>query len=71
MPEWLALDLNKNWKNWQGTVLVDEIGKEDTVIARNSSYKAIVIKQNLNIGDKVNVKITGISSHYLVGKVIK
>ncbi len=73
LHEWLALELNRKWKKWEGEVLVDEFGSENSMITRNSSYKPIVIKQNLNLrlGDKTKVKITGISANYLIGEVPK
>lgn len=61
---------NEKWLGWKGKVLVDEIGKEGSFIARNSAYKSIVLKAVLNLGDEVNVKIDEITTFDLRGRVV-
>lgn len=57
--EWVAFDENKKWKNWEGVVLVDEKGPEGTNswVARNSSYKPIILEGKYFLGDRVKVRI--------------
>ena len=64
--DWVALDVNRKWRHWEGGILIDEIGKENTWVGRNAYYKPVVIdKGNYKIGDKVKVKISGTSKYYL------
>ena len=57
----ISFENNKKWKNWQGTALIDEIGKDNTFIGRNYCYKPIIIKGDYNLGDEVNVKVNNIT----------
>ncbi len=64
---WVGLDVNQKWKFKQTTAIIDEKGKDDTLIARNIFYKQIVIpNNNFKIGDKVKVKIKSFTQHYLI-----
>lgn len=42
----ISKENNKKWINWQGKALIDEIGKNNTLIARNKEYKQIIIDKN-------------------------
>jgi len=59
---------NKKWVGWKGEVIVDEIDN-GFVTGRNYSYKPIVVKEKLKLGDIANVEITDIKSNFLVGKI--
>ncbi len=52
--------------------LINEIGKNDTIIARNDSYKQIILENDgkHKIGDFVKVKITGSGTYDLRGEII-
>jgi threonylcarbamoyladenosine tRNA methylthiotransferase CDKAL1 len=52
---------NECWFSWQGEVLVDERGKDNTLIARNYAYKPVVIRGDYRLGDKLNVRIRSIT----------
>jgi len=70
--QWIGLDANRRWKNWTGDVLIDEKGKDNTMIGRNLCYKKVIIpNNNVQIGDLIKAKITDISAHYLIGEVIE
>lgn len=69
--EWVSREVNKRWKNWEGEILIDEEGKEESSIGRNKSYVPIVVKKVLPLGSKVNVKITEIGLHYVIGEIIE
>lgn len=58
--------LNEKWIGWQGEIIIDEKGKQETMIGRNFAYKPIVVNGNFRLGDKVQVKIKKITSHYLI-----
>ncbi|RMF55378.1 tRNA (N(6)-L-threonylcarbamoyladenosine(37)-C(2))-methylthiotransferase [Candidatus Woesearchaeota archaeon] len=54
----ISLEKNKKWVGWQGNIIIDELGKNNTFIGRNFAYKQVVIKGNFNLGDEISVKIT-------------
>ncbi len=49
---------NEKWMNWQGEILIDEKGKDDSWIGRNFAYKQIIVKGNYKLGEVVKVKVT-------------
>ena len=53
----IALENNKKWINWQGKILIDEEGKNESWIGRNYCYKPVVVNGNLKLGDEIDVKI--------------
>ncbi len=68
----IQLENNKKWINWEGEVLIDEIGtKEGTFVGRNFAYKPIVVKGNELLGKFVKVKVEKALSNYLLGILIK
>jgi len=66
----LIYDKNQSWINWEGKVLISEIGKKSGVIGRNFCYKPILLKidQN-NLGKLVNVRINEVGQGYLIGEI--
>ncbi len=68
--DWIGYGVNKKWRDWEGTILIDEVGKEGTYVGRNSSYRPVVVQGNFKLGDKVKVKIVDVTKHYLVGEKI-
>ena len=61
---------NERWLNWEGTILIDEKGKEKQWIGRNDSYKQIIVEGDYKLGEVLNVKIEKTSTFALHGKVI-
>ncbi|MBD3314049.1 tRNA (N(6)-L-threonylcarbamoyladenosine(37)-C(2))-methylthiotransferase [Candidatus Woesearchaeota archaeon] len=64
LHEKVSLEKNQKWIGWKGKALVDERGKKGTgtLIARNKSYRPVVVKQKkgqdkINLGDMVDVEI--------------
>lgn len=58
--EWGSFENNKKWVGWEGIVLIDELGKENSFVGRNEYYKPIIIpniNSKLKLGVKVKVKI--------------
>jgi len=51
-------------------VLVTEIGKQGTVIARTGNYRPVGIHEELNLGEFVDVEITAAESTHLFGITI-
>ena len=61
----IALQNNKKWLNWQGYVLIDEYGKNNSFIGRNFAYKPVILKGEYKLGDIIKVKIQKITSYDL------
>ena len=68
--DWIGFGVNKKWMKWQGSILIDEKGKNNTFIGRNFAYKPIVVEGDFKLGDKVKVKIIDFTKHYLIGERI-
>ena len=66
----IALENNKKWIGWQGEILLDEFGKNDSTIGRNFAYKPVIIQGRHELGKKVRVKITEAKPHFLVGLLL-
>jgi len=62
----IGLTQNNKWLNWQGEVLINEIGKKNDFIGRNFAYKPVVVKGKHKLGEKAKVKIRKATSSYLV-----
>ncbi|MBI4440438.1 tRNA (N(6)-L-threonylcarbamoyladenosine(37)-C(2))-methylthiotransferase [Candidatus Woesearchaeota archaeon] len=61
---------NSRWIGWEGSVIVDENGKDNTFVGRNFAYKPVILKGNYKLGARVNVKITGSTAYDLRGEAI-
>ncbi|RLG61245.1 threonylcarbamoyladenosine tRNA methylthiotransferase [Candidatus Geothermarchaeota archaeon] len=56
---------NEKWIKWTGKVLIDEKGKNGTLIARNYAYKPVIIKKKLKLGTIVSVEIEEAHPYWL------
>jgi threonylcarbamoyladenosine tRNA methylthiotransferase CDKAL1 len=65
----IASERNREWRGWEGEVLIDEVGKfAGSWIGRNFAYKPIVVRSEKNmLGRVVNVKIYEAYATHLVG----
>ncbi|MCW4048304.1 MAG: tRNA (N(6)-L-threonylcarbamoyladenosine(37)-C(2))-methylthiotransferase [Candidatus Bathyarchaeota archaeon] len=54
----LAVDVGKRWLGWEGSILLNELGKGDTKVGRNSSYKTIAVRTDAALGERINVRVT-------------
>ena len=68
--DWLAYESNTKWKNWQGNILIDEVGKDGTWVGRSSYYKPVIVKGNVKVGDIVAVSVIGITKHDLRAELV-
>ncbi len=67
----ISLDLNKKWINKECYILIDEHGqKGNDSIGRNISYKQVVVKEKIELGSIVKVKIKEARIFDLVGELI-
>ncbi|MBW2980577.1 tRNA (N(6)-L-threonylcarbamoyladenosine(37)-C(2))-methylthiotransferase [Candidatus Woesearchaeota archaeon] len=62
---------NEEWLDWSGTVLIDEEGKEETMIGRNFAYKPVVLDGKFKLGDIVKVKIRKATPYDLRAQIIQ
>jgi len=66
----LSLEANRRWVGWEGEVLVDEAGRSGGMVARNPSYKPVVLKEPLGLGKFFSVRIVGATRGYLLGETV-
>ncbi len=62
----IAHERNKAWIGWKGTVLFDEMS-DNVVKGRNFAYKQVITDEKVNLGQKLEVKITKVSPNSLFG----
>jgi len=62
---------NEKWINWEGEILIDERGKNDTWVGRNFAYKPVIVMGDLKLGDFVKVKIKNVTLYDLRGEIIQ
>ena len=66
----ISLEQNQRWIGWSGEVLVNEHGRDGSVMGRNPSYKPVVIKKEIELGSLVHVKIVDAKTSYLLASLI-
>ena len=62
---------NEKYQNWEGPILIDEKGKDNTWIGRNANYKPVIVKGDLKLGQTVNARITSITPFDLRAEIIR
>jgi len=68
----VSLKRNSLWKNWSGRILIDELGKTNTVVGRNPSYKPIAIESTNRLellGQFIFVRVKKILHSCLLGEI--
>lgn len=68
----IAYKKNLKWVGWSGIALVDEVGSRGEAIARNISYKPIVLKDKSGselLGRWVHVEVVDARTHCLIGRL--
>ena len=63
-------DNNKELIGKRYKAIVTENGKNGTVILRNNNYRPIAIDSSADIGEFVDVEVTGCESTYLIGRML-
>jgi MiaB/RimO family radical SAM methylthiotransferase len=64
----ISLERGQRWIGWEGKVLIDEHGRNGTVIGRNYAYRPVVLETEARPGDFVNVRITEARIGYLMAR---
>jgi len=67
----LALQQNQKWVGWEGKIVIDEYGKNNTMVGRNFAYRPVIIQGDFNLGDEVKVKIKEVTAHDLRADIVK
>ncbi|MBD3318427.1 tRNA (N(6)-L-threonylcarbamoyladenosine(37)-C(2))-methylthiotransferase [Candidatus Woesearchaeota archaeon] len=62
--------LHDLWLDWKGEVIVEEQGKEETSIARNMSYKQLIIPGHHTPGSRLCVRVTESTVHHLKAELV-
>jgi threonylcarbamoyladenosine tRNA methylthiotransferase CDKAL1 len=65
----VSLQNNQCWIGWRGKVLVDEKVR-GAVLGRNPAYRPVVIRENVPLGQVVDVRVVAASSICLVGETV-
>ncbi len=65
----ITFEKNKKWIGRTCKAVVDEQNEDGTFVARNASYKPILLKGNLMLGDFVTTTIKNAETKYLVGEL--
>jgi MiaB/RimO family radical SAM methylthiotransferase len=68
---WIQHSRNKKWVGKKCRVIVDEKGKDNTMIGRNESYKTVVMPVDYHIGDWVDLEIVDTIGHDLIPDVLR
>lgn len=61
----ISAENNNKWIGWEGKILIDEIGKNNSFVGRNYAYKPVIVKGDLSLGDEIKVKVKDASVHDL------
>lgn len=67
----ISSELHRSLVGLLTEVIVTEKGKEGSVIARDPSYRNIVIQKNLTLGERHPVRIVDARTNYLVGELVR
>lgn len=67
----ITLEKNKKWIGRTCKALVDEQNEDGTFVARNQSYKPILLKGKLKLGDFVTATIKSAETKYIIGDFIR
>ncbi len=66
-----AFEENKKWLGWEGKILIDEKGKDESWVGRNYCYRPVIVKGDFKLGDEVNVMVNETTKIDLRGKYYK
>jgi threonylcarbamoyladenosine tRNA methylthiotransferase CDKAL1 len=67
----IAKEINKSLIGKKEQILVTEEGKEGSVIGRTDSYKPVVVRENLSLGESIEVEITEAAPTHLFGDLVQ
>ncbi|MBL7056986.1 tRNA (N(6)-L-threonylcarbamoyladenosine(37)-C(2))-methylthiotransferase [Candidatus Woesearchaeota archaeon] len=62
---------NAEWIGWEGEIIVDDVGNEDSFLGRTNSYRQIVVRGKNLFGKHLKVRVVDICRDYFVGSKIE
>ncbi|MBS7287674.1 MAG: tRNA (N(6)-L-threonylcarbamoyladenosine(37)-C(2))-methylthiotransferase [Candidatus Freyarchaeota archaeon] len=65
----LSLKRNMKWVGWKGDVIITEKARKGGVVARNYAYKHIIIRESVELGERIRVKLEEARIGYLFGSI--
>ncbi|MEM1942547.1 MAG: tRNA (N(6)-L-threonylcarbamoyladenosine(37)-C(2))-methylthiotransferase [Candidatus Caldarchaeum sp.] len=72
LVEEVQLKLNERWVGWSGEVLVDEVGKNGFMAARNHAYRPIILNTRENLlGRFVEAEVVEAEKTYLKARLVQ
>ncbi|AJF61863.1 MiaB-like protein tRNA modifying enzyme [archaeon GW2011_AR15] len=66
----IARENNRKWIGWRGEIIIDEQGKEGSLVGRNYAYKPVIVEGHFNIGEEIEVDVKKVTSFDLRAQVI-
>lgn len=66
----VARENNEKWVGWKGNIVIDEKGPYGGSVGRNSAYKPVVIKDRVELGCSVGVRIISATERALYGEIV-
>jgi MiaB-like tRNA modifying enzyme len=66
----LSIEVGNKWIGWEGEILLDEKGWENTLVGRNYAYKAIGVESQVDLGQFINVRVKGSGAGYLEAEIV-
>jgi len=62
---WISFEQNKSWRNWEGSIIIDEKGTDDSWVGRNFAYKPVIVRGDYQLGQEVDVRILSVTDFHL------
>jgi tRNA A37 methylthiotransferase MiaB len=66
----ISRDINSKFVGNKERILITEIGKPGSMLGRTDSYLPVVVKEDIQLCQFVDVRITKSMDTYLIGKVL-
>jgi len=64
-----ALQNNIKYVGTEQSILIDELGKRNSLIGRANNYKPVAVRGDYKIGDRIDVRVKGAEAFALIGEV--
>lgn len=65
----LSVETGKRWLGWEGMILLDEIGRDGTMVGRNYAYKAVAVDTDAELGEFIQVRVTEAGIGFLKAEI--
>ena len=66
-----SLEGSRRWMGWKGEILIDEAGRDGSMVGRNHAYKTVVLHEPVALGEFVKVRVTDTHGGYLSGQTVE